>query len=241
VIFREILKAYRPYLASVCLATDSARLADEYRDLSGMELTVFPSPRIWPAIIRRFRASCDDPVTISSLGPARHEKGTDVLIEGIREHAKRYPNDCVRYLIQWGKRVTRSDGSKLEPPNDLKNVTCLHDALTSADYEKYFEQTDCMILPYRRESYFARISGLGLEAFTAGIPVIYTRDSWMEDSAKVYGAGIGLKQLDAAEIAEAIHAMASNIDEYRRAAAANAPKARECHSPETFMKCLWGS
>ena len=45
-------------------------------------------------------------------------------------------------------------------------VDFLEQPLDSAGYDALLASTDCMVLPYRRSSYFARISGVAVEAVT---------------------------------------------------------------------------
>lgn len=181
---------------------------------------------------------------MSCLGPARLEKGTDILQKAILYLIKEQPELNVKFIIQWNQEVFNSDGSKLEREPELersKKVFFLTSDLSSEEYDDYIDRTDCMVLPYLRQSYYARISGVAVEAVTAGIPIIFTKDTWMEDAVSQYGAGLSIENENALDLAEKIYLMASRISEYKAEAMAKAKLARTYHSSDNFLKCLWGS
>jgi glycosyltransferase involved in cell wall biosynthesis len=231
-LLKKVLQSFPS--GAVCFATDSDRLAREYKILSGLDFTVFPSPRIkLPAKEKKPGES----VIMSCLGPARLEKGIDVLQEAILH----LPDLNVKFIIQWNMEIFLLDGTQLKPEPALsQKVVFLTSALSSEEYDDYMSQTDCMVLPYHRQSYYARISGVGVEAATAGIPIIFTKDTWMEDAVSQYGAGIGIEDKNALDLAEKIELMVSKIDEYKEKAMARALIAQAYHSPDNFLKCLWG-
>lgn len=112
--------------------------------------------------------------------------------------------------------------------------------MSSAAYDAAVARTDCMLLPYRRASYFARISGVAVEAVTAGVPVIYTRDTWNEDLVIDLGAGIGVADNDVKGLVEAIATMVDDFDQFSADAVARADLARRSHSPMAFASIVWG-
>jgi glycosyltransferase involved in cell wall biosynthesis len=244
-VLKWALRSFRPLIARrrARLVTDSAKLAFEYRHLSGIALDVLPSPRIAPppALGADTRAT-DAPVVFSCLGPARFEKGIDVMQDAIRQYLATYPSAPARFVIQWNEPIINGDGNLYLPDPALAaetRVTIIDQPMTSAAYEGAIAATDCMLLPYQRASYFARISGVAVEAVTAGVPVIYTRDTWCADLVRDVGAGIGADDGDAAGFAEAIAEMVAQYPKYRELARARAEVARAAHSPNTFTDRLW--
>jgi glycosyltransferase involved in cell wall biosynthesis len=226
-------------------ATDSERLADEYEALSGCRPTVFPSPRIAPSADAASQLTTKrvDGVVFASLGPARLEKGIDIFQAAIARVLANEPQGNARFVIQWNMPMLDASGQIIRPDADLERsdrVRFLTEDLSSEDYKTELLNSDCIVLPYRRESYFARISGVAVEAATAGIPMIYTRGTWCEDLVQSAGAGIGVPDGDPDALADAMVEMAANISSYRQQAAAAADRARSAHSAETFIDLLWG-
>jgi len=250
-IFAAVLRSFRPLLKSgvAGLATDSERLADEYELLSTIRPEVFASPRVAPesasapspsagAIVRGKRT-----VRFSCLGPARFEKGIDILQDAIRVVLARRESDDISFVIQWNSQILDENGSEYRPAPALaadRRVRFLTELLSSNQYNQELAQSDCLVLPYRRQSYFARISGVAVEGITAGIPIIYTRDTWCENMVQVAGAGIGVPDGDVNALVNAIEEIAENFEMLKSQAVKRADAARRLNSAEAFVAKLWG-
>ena len=98
-----------------------------------------------------------------------------------------------------------------------------------------------MVLPYRRALYHSQISGVAVEAACAGIPMIYTADTWLSDFVGEQGAGIAVADGDVKGLADAIRTMATNYPAYKALAVERSAIARARNSPEEFARVLWGA
>ena len=240
-----ILRSFSHLLknGSVVLATDSERLAGEYEALCGLRPTVFPSPRIACASDEMRRDSAKASILFSCLGPARFEKGVDILQQAIKLVLARRASQDMLFVVQWNADIKDDAGGIYPPDPELlqdRRVQLLTKSLSSDEYDAEISRTDCMVLPYRRDSYFARISGVAVEGVTAGKPVIYTLGTWCEDLVKNSGAGIGVPDGDISSLAGAIEELANNFTIYKAQATARAAAARESNSAEAFVEKLWG-
>ena len=228
----------------VVFATDSARLAEEYRQLCGIAPTVFPSPRVAAPMLARVPHDPEAPLLFSCLGPARFEKGIDVFQTGIALYLADPANPPTRFAIQWPTPIEDGQGRPYPPNAALAasgKVDFITDQLDSAAYDALLAATDCMVLPYRRSSYFARISGVAVEAVTGGIPVIATADTWTSELVASDGAGIAVPDGDAAALAAAMAGLARDYPRFRAMAVARQQQALDANSGAAFLECLWGS
>jgi glycosyltransferase involved in cell wall biosynthesis len=243
-LLKWALQSFSSHIKSghVVMATDSARLAAEYRDLCGLDFEVFP--HAMTHFLNRTEKSEVGPITFSCLGPARMEKGIDVLQAAMRKVFDQAPQLNVRFVIQWNVPIViDASGAVLKPdpaPAADPRVTIISGDLDSAAYSRLLTETDCMVLPYRRESYFARISGVAVEAMTGGIPILYTRDTWVEDAVSQMGAGLSVDDGDADDLASKIIALAGDFAAFKRRAVARTEIARRYYSPDHFLEKLWG-
>lgn len=244
-VLRWALRSFRGLLARgrARFVTDSSKLACEYEHLCGIKPEVLPSPRIAPPPpLAEEGHTADSPVVFSCLGPTRFEKGIDLMQEAIKAFLTAHPQTRARFVIQWNEPITDEKGEPYLPDRAIATdprVRLITQAMRSEEYDAAIHETDCMLLPYRRASYFARISGVAVEAATAGMPLIYTKDTWCEDLVRECGVGIGVPDGDAAALAEAIAEMAARYPEYRARARARAEEARRSHSPASFTEKLW--
>ena len=243
------LRSFAGHIAAgrVVFATDSARLAEEYGQLCGIAPVVFPSPRVAVPVaapvaspMPRYPAA---PMLFSCLGPARFEMGIDVLQAAIALYLSDPANPSARFAIQWPSPLEDGDGRPYPPDAALAasgKVDFIAEPLTSEAYDALVAATDCMVLPYRRSSYFARISGVAVEAVTGAIPVIATADTWTSELVATDGAGIAVADGDAPALAAAMADLARDYPRYRERAAARQQQALAANSSAAFLECLWG-
>ncbi|WP_343061195.1 glycosyltransferase [Novosphingobium flavum] len=245
-MLRSALKSFAGAIGAgrVALATDSSKLAREYGLLCGLVPEVYPSPRIAPFPNQpRPPKAPGEPLVFSCLGPARFEKGIDLLQEAIKLCLARGLPRPVRFVIQWNQPIVDAQGQPYLPDPALladPHVEFVTEPMDSAAYDAAIAATDCMLLPYRRDAYFARISGVAVEAATAGIPVLYTTDTWTADLIEEVGAGIGTADGDIAALAEGIMAMIERYDAVQESAMERRSAAQAAHSGEAFVAKLWG-
>ena len=226
----------------VVFATDSARLAEEYRQLCGIAPVVFPSPRVAAPVATARPRDPAAPLLFSCLGPARFEKGIDVLQAAIARYLADPANPPARFAIQWPTPIDDAHGQPYFPDATLAasgKVDFITEPLDSDAYDALVAATDCMVLPYRRSSYFARISGVAVEAVTGGIPVIATADTWTSELVASDGAGIAVPDGDAAALAGAMAELARDCPRYRAMAVARQQQALDANSGAAFLDRLW--
>ncbi len=236
-IFGFVLRKFQHWTDSglVTFASDSHRLADEYRNLAGIEMTVLPHPcclfseKTGPAA----QSNPDTGFTLVSPGPARWEKGTHLLLDAVAK----VDSPDFNCKIQWPDAVFSPDGVELKP--DSPHCEFLKRPLSSEDYTALLAGADCIVLPYLREFYFARISGVAVEAMLMGIPIIYTEDTWVSDMVSQFGAGLGFPTGDVDALAKQISRIAADSAHWKAAAAEKIAAATAHFSQGNFQSGLW--
>ena len=227
----------------VVFATDSARLAEEYRQLCGIAPVVFPSPRVAAPVAAARPRDPAAPLLFSCLGPARFEKGIDILQAAIARYLADPANPPARFAIQWPTPIDDAHGQPYFPDAALAasgTVDFITEPLDSDAYDALVAATDCMVLPYRRSSYFARISGVAVEAVTGGIPVIATADTWTSELVDRLGAGIAVSDGDVSAFATAMAAFARDRVQLAGKALGRREAALAELSGVAFLELLWG-
>ena len=124
------------------------------------------------------KARATDGVRFSCLGPARFEKGIDLLQRAVKGLLARRSRADIHFVIQWNEDIRDASGAVYKPgigsSNDCR-VQFLTKPLSTAEYDREIALTDCMLLPYRRSSYFARISGVESRLQRRDIAHLYLR------------------------------------------------------------------
>lgn len=178
---------------------------------------------------------------LGCYGFARYEKGSDILKAAIQKCLNHHPKTAPRFCIQWVDPFDLPDGTRCTS-DDLRQypdqVQIIDRPLLGDDYQVLLAQTDCMVLPYRNSSYHARVSRVALEAVCLGIPMIYTKEGWLEEIVNDYGAGIGIHDEQVDDLVEAIATLTTHYDEICQRAIARQTKAQAYFSGATFCNLL---
>lgn len=167
--------------------TDTERLTDQYNRLGVAEFRTLPIPineafhRLSPRHVN------GDGLRIVYAGDARREKGYPYLPQ-IVGGLLRDPefNRKVRFEFQSNFAHARpEDGTdemlaRTELDCMQSDRVRLHlNPLDSDAYFKLVSSADILLVLYDPKNYYARSSGVMIEALAAGIPVVAPRDSWM--------------------------------------------------------------
>jgi len=80
-----------------------------------------------------------------------------------------------------------------------------------------------------------------VEAATAGMPMLYTADTWNADLVKSHGAGVAVIDGDIDGLAAAILELAERYDDLHNLAMARREGAQAANSSEAFQAKLWGT
>jgi glycosyltransferase involved in cell wall biosynthesis len=193
--------------ARIRLASDSTRLAQRLTRLAGLPVEVLPIPHI-TSDLPPPAAGTDRPMHMVSLGNAREEKGFLELLKAIALlRAEPQGLAGLRFTLQTNDASNAVQAALDAFAIDLPDaVRLLPMALTPADYSALLIEADLVLLPYWREIYEARTSGVLPEALAAGRPVICTAETWMADELALHGAGLLVPDHDAPALAQAIRA-----------------------------------
>lgn len=201
--------------------------------LSGVPFTYFPHPvHIDSTSNLPPLASDARPLTFSSFGSARHEKGSDILVPAVEEYCRRYPESRVRFILQ----SVDGNAELWKRLKDNPRVQLIPNYFNNGEYIQHLGQTDALLLPYRRSSYGLRVSRVVIEAMVHGIPVVTTRRTTLEDQAKEFGAAVFCEDENAHSLAEAIHELEQKFSALKELAEKQKSRAREHFSVLEFRR-----
>ncbi len=244
------IQRFRPLIAAgrVRFVTDSERLADEYEELTGIRFDVLPHP----SLVDMPGASAETPavnhadsstVRIFLPGPARHEKGVVRLLEAARLLANEKLERKIEITLQWREAFDLPDGSRIGADDvgsyESENVSfkIIREPLSSEVYLQELQNADAIILPYRREVYYARISGVAVEAMMLGKPLLFTTDTWIDTVCQQFELGVGMDD-DVSGVASTLARIAEEIPKLKSEAIAKQPAVAEFFSARAFRTRL---
>ena len=232
--FERLVKTGR-----VRLAVDTRGNQREFELISNLPVTLMTHPV--PALeIATDKPSLKKTLNFACYGFARYEKGSDLFKSAIEEILIKQPSFAGRFIIQWIDPFDLPTGAQCSAKTlqAYSQVDVIDRPLESDGYQQQLRTVDCMVLPYRNSAYYARVSRTAVESAYLGIPMIYTRGGWLEDTVEAFGAGIGIQDESASELVNAIEKMTAEYDAYRQAALNSVKKAKRYFSVAYFYQQL---
>ena len=225
----------------VILAGDSHITNGEYENLAGVPMTLFPSPGADLRYENRGEGSGGPIFTM--LGVSTWEKGIDVFQSAILRFLDRNPHSDARFVLQWGVSCEGPGGVVTPISGRLKSdprVTVLERRLSNEEYAEIFREADFIVLPYRKITYFNRISGVAVEAAVSGKPMIVTANTWLEWAMREFGSGLAVPEDGEEELCAAIERCCAERAAMTSEARARMAVARDYNSSERYLEILWG-
>jgi hypothetical protein len=247
--WRWAIRRFQPLIAKgqVRFVTDSERLADEYEELTGIRFAVLPHPSlVATGYDHAVRTNVDGrPIRIFLPGPARFEKGSDKLegIVNLFSTATNLDLPRVEFVVQWAEPFSLPDGRMCSSETfrnlDTDKVSvCIHrEPLSSAQYREELCDADIILLPYRCAAYFARISGVAVEAMILGKPCVFTANTWVHTIAERFGLGTACDETEAG-VFLALASTLNSLADRRRKSMEKKTEIAGFFSPKSFASML---
>lgn len=241
-LIATVLKSFNHAVrrGSVILAGDSHITCGEYEKLTGVPMTLFPSPGAdlrYEKVVRR-----DDGPVFTILGVSTWDKGIDVFQEAILRFIERNPTSPASFVLQWSVPCQGPDGVVTVISDRLRasaRVTLLEQRLSNEEYATFFQDADFIVLPYRKATYFNRISGVAVEAAVSGKPMIVTEDTWLSWAMREFGSGIAVTEDDVDGWCAALEKCCAERERMLATARERMAVARDYNSSERYLSILW--
>ena len=224
----------------VILAAETEGMKKELEEFTQLPVELFPHPLEAKNLSQNTKVA-PETITVSCPGFARHEKGSDLLLSAINRLKNEGTLNRFHFILQWPEPFMLPDGTMLEPSEEIVNsdhITFYNDSLEAAAYNTWLSQTDFVILPYRKSSYYNRLSRVAIEAGARGIPLIYTDGTWTEEVAALVECGVKIDGESPAELVRALNHAYENAKKLKDRAVAGAGRVEQYHSCETFVDQL---
>ena len=178
---------------------------------------------------------------------APKDRRSEIGDRGLRESSNLVPSSAttggwpLRFVMQWPEDFDLPDGRRCAPDPDLlkdERVQFSKDLLTDEAYWDFLQQADVIVLPYRSESYRARVSRVAIEAAILGKPMVYTKGTWISEVVAMGGAGVAIAEETPQSLAEAIQMAIGDLDMLQSEAESGAPQVLEFYSVSSFHRLL---
>jgi glycosyltransferase involved in cell wall biosynthesis len=193
---------------------ETPAMAAFYRALLDLDVEVTPGPGLVLAGQTARAERLGSAATVVCTGFANRPKGYRLLPEAIEQVLQRHRD--VTFLIHG--IVEGSDAEDEQSTFDRlsalgKRVVVRQDVLAQEEYAAWLARADLVLLPYDRNVYKSRGSGVFTEAQRLGIPVIATQGCAFAQPAFEGGWGIEIADYSSEGVARAVLAALGRLEE----------------------------
>ncbi len=225
--------------SEINILTPTQRLIDIFIGNGFKNCKVVPCPTFYPEPKNLVQHSEFKRVVYA--GAARNDKGFPLVLELIahlRKEGISIPCE-VQISAPNSNRYDKNCQAALDVLHKIPrdNLTLHTHTLEKDQYLGLFAHSICLLL-YDQSSYSDKFSGIALDAFYAGCPIITIENTWMGDVATEYKAGIALANYELTTIVKAINTIIKDYNFYHNNAKLAAKNLRKLHDPNNTLLSL---
>lgn len=132
--------------------------------------------------------------------------------------------------------ATQTDIRRLQGLN-YRHLQLLPETLDSAAYAAQFAGAICIQL-YDHNDFADRVSGVTLDAFLAGSPIVTTADTWMARMVERFGAGLAVRDTTVAAVLAAAQTIIADYPAYQACARLAGQALREENDAAALYRAL---
>lgn len=216
-------------------------VVDAFRECGFRRAQIVPYP------ITRTGPGAADPVMpfhhLLSAGAARQDKGFRSVVDLVARLSSR--GETVPVVIQVSSEQrdrhdepTRRDLIRLQGI-DYRALTVLPETLAAAEYAGLFKGGICL-QPYDVREFADRVSGVTLDALSAGCPVVAVRGTWTARVVERFGAGVLVDDTSPETLHVAVRTVFERYPEYQERARRGGARLQEENSSRRLFEVLTG-
>jgi glycosyltransferase involved in cell wall biosynthesis len=199
------------------IMSDSQRIKNIYQPYFKRFISVFPLPIAKPIKETGCSGMAGDKLTLGYCGMFFKRFGYTILLKAIKKMNKSGMSDNIRFKIKVIP-IGTSDKQINNFYNTLNgishNIELMKGFASNEEQSNFLNKCDILLMPYLREYYKCRTSGLFVEALFNKKIVIVPEDTWMSVQLKQYGAGETFISGDPDSLVAAINKVLLNYTSY---------------------------
>lgn len=211
-------------------------LLDIFKKSGFLRCEHVPCPTYAPRLMQDSKSVQFEKVIFA--GAARADKGFPEVVRFIEFMEKRLPSICFEIQIS-PPHSGRYDKSSEISVSRLKNIgyknLIVHEKTLELErYQNLFINSICLLI-YDADSYRNKFSGVTLDAFYAGCPVISVASTWAGDATERFKAGIAITDRSPESIFNAFTTIRENYHYYCANAKHAGELLRKEHDPQNVL------
>lgn len=196
----------------IWITAENTKLANYYQDYLGRFVDILPAPTLLD-FEKLNDISLNKVINIFVPGKARYEKGIDRVVDLILKVSETRINENVRWFLQgYTQQIDQGLKKKLSSVESLNQVTVIKDPLSHKEYIKLFNKSHIILMPYRKNRYYLRSSGVCNESLISGRVPIATKGTTMASQMEEFDVGCVYDETIEGDLYEKFLYTIKNID-----------------------------
>ncbi|MHB8204593.1 MAG: glycosyltransferase family protein [Desulfomonilaceae bacterium] len=220
---------------------DNQQSIDHYQPFFTREIRLMPiplydgRPKVNPVNSKRA------PLTIGYFGQLIEEQGYSLATSVYEEFVENRSRNDVGFLM----RVNRNNcnGALVGHFEDFRRKTdhlrIIDGFVEPQEHYDLISECDIVILPYLKEYYPYRTSGILLDALIHGKVVVVPQDTWMSEMIEEYGAGCAFESGDLASLVSAVDRVTEKYSAYAASASRNVTELHSQFSAASLLDLMF--
>jgi len=222
-------------LYNVRLVADTPILVDAIERHSGEKLPLWPMFGVSDLGDLNEAVGRSGQIRVLCPSTLQYAKGYDLLPPMIQGLAK---DRRLRFVVREVYQSSTPDPLRRMVKPLYRDAEVLEGHLSPAEYAREVKRADIIVIPYRKETFYGRTSGVLADAIQSGTPIVCTRETWAGRCVDSLGIGATFRDGNVDELSAAVSRVVDNLDEYRSRVNDERVEWVAQNSPEKFLSFL---
>lgn len=185
---------------------DNQQSINRYQSCFNRELKLAPIPLYHQRPSSKQLTEKSSSITVGYFGQLVEEQGYLLATKVYEEFIQNRNQPGLEFLMRVNSTCSQSylSGHFEEFRDKTDRITIIEGFVDTEQHLSLISQSDIVILPYLKERYPFRTSGVFIDALIHNKVIVAPRETWMEDMIMRYGAGATFRSGDLKSLIEAV-------------------------------------
>lgn len=225
----------------IVICMDSRQSVERYQPCFKRKLRLMPIPLYHSGSEVNTLGNNHQLITIGYFGQPIAEQGYALAVGLYEEFIERRNKHGLCFLMRINEKFASGDFAdhfqKFKKKTDRINI--VDHFVDSKKHHELISRCDIVIIPYMKECYPSRTSGILVDSLVHGKVVVVPQDTWMSDMVMKYGAGRTFTSGDLSSLVLAVDDVVADYSTYSASASRNIDKLYFMFSSESLLNNLF--
>lgn len=182
-------------------------------------------------------------LTIGYFGQLVEEQGYLLATQVYEEFIEKRNQPGLKFLMRVNNQTSEKHLLKHFEKfrNKTNSITIMEGFVETDEHLRMISECDIIVLPYRKESYPCRTSGVFIDALIHNKVVVVPDETWMAEMITMHGSGSKFRSGNLTSLIEAVDSVITNYDSYSSVAARSVSAMYNQFSAASLLDLMFGN